>query len=238
MRNALIFGVAISLLAIQCVAGVQIDANIQNKNCERTIDLTTQLVKIQHKITLEHRSKKEFASIPYQFTIPSDEREKLSHITIRDALKKELKLTEQKTADGSLYMVAVTSSSPTPVLLIETVYSKSLQPYPTQITQNERQLVRYFGNAYFYSPYKTIAQKTTVQLASKSVESYTTVKPSAQVDGTITYGPYENVERKLIFNAIRPHSLSLPIQFIDLMCLVLSDFIICSKHARANRHSL
>lgn len=199
MKNSLIFPITAILLALQYVAGAQIDANIQNKNVERTIDLTTQLVKIQHKITLEHRTKKEFSSIPYQFTIPSDERDKLSHITIRDALKKELKSTEQKTADGSVYTVAVTSSSPTPVLHIEVVYSKALQPYPTQITQNERQLVRYFGNAYFYSPYKTVTQKTTVQLASKSVESFTTVKPSAQADGTITYGPYENVERKCIF---------------------------------------
>lgn len=196
MRNSSIFPIAIILLVIEYVAGVQIDSNIQNKNVERTIDLTTQLVKIQHKITLEHRTKKEFSSTPYQFVIPNDERDKLSHITIRDALKKELKSTEQKTADGSLYTIAVTSSSPTPVLHIEVVYSKSLHPYPTHITQNERQLVRYFGNAYFYSPYKTVTQKTTVQLASKSVESFTTVKPSAQTDGTLTYGPYENIERK------------------------------------------
>lgn len=201
MRNASVFAVAVIILVIQYVAGVQVDANIQNKNVERSIDCTTQLVKIQHKITLEHGAKKEFASTPYQFSIPSDERDKLSHITIRDALKKELKSTEQKTADGSLYTVAVTSSSPTPVLHIEVVYSKSLHPYPTQITQNERQLVRYFGSAYIYSPYKTITQKTTVQLASKSVESYTTVKPSSQVDGTITYGPYENIERKSTFQS-------------------------------------
>ncbi|XP_055317828.1 dolichyl-diphosphooligosaccharide--protein glycosyltransferase subunit 1 [Sitodiplosis mosellana] len=193
MRNPLIVAiVTISLVALNA-AGVQIDSNIQNKNVERTIDLTTQLVKIFHKITLENKATKEWSGVSYSFAVPKDIRDNLAYISIRDALKKELKATEEKTADGSLFTVSVTSSSPTPVLHVETVFSKSLEPYPTHITQNERQLVRYFDSAYSYSPYRTVTQKTTVQLASKSVESYTTVKPSAQVDGTITYGPYENV---------------------------------------------
>lgn len=198
MRNRLIFVVVTVSLAVLSVAGIQIDANIQNKNVERSIDLTTQLVKIQHKITLENKAKKEFSAVSYTFAVTKEEREHLAYISIRDALKKELKASEEKNADGSLFTVAVTSSSPTPVLHVETVFAKSLEPYPTHVTQNERQLVRYFGNAYFYSPYKTIAQKTTIQLGSKSVESYTTVKPSSQADGTITYGSYENVERKFI----------------------------------------
>lgn len=198
MRNPLVFAIGVVLLVIECIAGVEIDVNILNKNVDRTIDLTTQLVKIQHKITLEHRAKKEFSNTAYVFAVSKEDRERLAYFTVRDGSKKELKSTEQKTAYGSLFAVSVTSSSPAPVLHIETVYSKSLEPYPTEITQNERQLVRYFGNAYFYSPYKTIAQKTTIQLASKSVESYTAVKPSSQVDGTITYGPYENNEGKFI----------------------------------------
>lgn len=197
MRNHLIFViVTISLVALNA-AGVKIDSNIQNKNVERTIDLTTQLVEILHKITLENKANKEWSGISYTFVVPTEIRENLAYISIRDALKKELEATEEKTTDGSLFTVSVTSSSPTPVLHVETVFTKSLQPYPTQITQNERQLVRYFGNAYFYSPYTTVSQKTTIQLASKSVESFTTVKPATQSDGVITYGPYENVIRKL-----------------------------------------
>jgi len=194
MRNHLVLLLVTIALGIQNATSAQIDANIQNKNVERTIDLTTQLVKVLYKITLENKVKKDFSAVAYTFAVPKEEREHLSYISIRDALKKELKATEEKTTDGSLFTVSVTSSSPTPVLHIETVFSKSLQPYPTQITQNERQLVRYFGNAYTYSPYKTLTQKTTVQLASKSVESFTTVKPATQSDGVITYGPYENVE--------------------------------------------
>lgn len=196
MRNSLIFVIG-TILFVHNVASIQIDSNIQNKNVERTIDLTTQLVKIQHKITIENKAKPEFAGVPYVFAVPSNLRDSMSYISIRDALKKELKATEEKTGDGSLFTVSVSSASPTPVLHIETVFSKSLQPYPLEITQNERQLVRYFGNAYFYSPYITATQKTTIQLASKSVESYTTVKPTSITDNVITYGPYTNIERKL-----------------------------------------
>lgn len=200
MANLQLFAIVLITLVLHNSYAVQIDSNIQNKNVERNIDLTTQLVKIQHKITLEHKGKKEFSGIPYTFVLPAKEREHLSYISIRDALKKELKPTEEKIAEGSAFTVTLTSSSPTPVIHIETVFTKSLQPYPTHITQNERQFVRYFGNAHFYSPYKTVTQKTTIQLASKSVESYTAVKPSSQSDSTITYGPYDNVAGKCLFN--------------------------------------
>lgn len=198
MNKRLLFVVvAISLVTIN-VAGIEIDEQIENKNVETTIDLTTQLVKILNKITLVHTEKNTFTGTSYTFAVPNDARDNLAYISIRDALKKELKTSEEKTDNGSLFTVSVTSSTPTPILHVETVFTKSLEPYPTQITQNERQLVRYFGNAYFYSPYKTVTQRTIVQLASKSVESFTTVKPSSQTDGVINYGPYENIERKRI----------------------------------------
>lgn len=192
-NRLLLMVVAISLVATH-VAGVAIDAKIENKNVETTIDLTTQLVKVLNKITLVHTEKNAFTGTSYTFVVPNNARDNLAYISVRDALKKELKTSEEKTNDGALFTVSVTSSSPTPVLHVETVFTKSLEPYPTHITQNERQLVRYFGNAYFYNPYKTVTQKTTVQLASKAVESFTAVKPSSHSDGVVTYGPYENIE--------------------------------------------
>lgn len=142
MKNHLLFVVVAISLVTSNVAGIEIDANIQNKNVDTTIDLTTQLVKILHKITLVHTEKNAFSGVSYSFAVPSDVSENLAYISIRDALKKELKATESKSADGTLYTVSVTSSSPTPVLHVETVFTKALQPYPTHITQNERQLVR------------------------------------------------------------------------------------------------
>jgi oligosaccharyltransferase complex subunit alpha (ribophorin I) len=176
-----------------------IDQEVENKNVERAIDLTSQLVKIVYKITLDHKSKKPISN--YVFSLPISECDNLSFISARDSAKKDLKFTTSKSAtECSWTMTLPAGSAANPVINIEAVFAKALLPYPTAITQAERQLVRYFGSAYFYSPYKTLSQKTTIHLASRSVESFTQLKPSVQSDTQIVYGPYENIARKLILN--------------------------------------
>lgn len=189
MKLKLLIIVAV-LGSVACV----VDPDIVNKNVDRTIDIASQLVKISYKISLEHKQGKAVSS--YVFVIPPQEHSHLSFISIKDSAKKELKTTEAKTDNGVTYTVAL-GSSPQPVVYIETVFTNFLKPLPEQITQQERQLVQYFGNAYFYSPYKTTTQKTSIHLASKNVESFTQVKPSSHSDTTITYGAYDNIEREL-----------------------------------------
>lgn len=171
-----------------------IDMQVENKAVDRTIDLTSQLVKISYKITLEHTSKLPIST--YLFVVPQDDRERLAYISVKDSSKKELKLTETVTPKGVTFSMALPASSITPVVYIETVFTKSLKPFPSAIGQNERQLVQYFGNVYFYSPYKTVSQKTTVHLSSRNVENYTQFKPSSHADTTIVYGPYDSVSGK------------------------------------------
>jgi oligosaccharyltransferase complex subunit alpha (ribophorin I) len=174
-----------------------VDVEIENKNVDRTIDLSTQLVKVSLKITLEHKSKKPITN--YVFLVPLIDCDKLSFISARDSAKKELKTTlTRSTNDCSYSMTLPAGQNGNPVVYIETIFSKLLEPFPTEITQAERQLVRYFGNAVFYSPFKTVSQKTTIHLASRSVESFTQVKPSAHTDTQIVYGPYENVAGNLM----------------------------------------
>ena len=84
---------------------------------------------------------------------------------------------------------------------VETVHSHTLKPYPSQITQAEKQLVQFQANVLFLSPYKTTTQTTTVTCASNNIESYTkTVKPVHASDSTITYGPFED---KAAFSQVR-----------------------------------
>lgn len=173
-----------------------IDVGIQNRNVDRTIDLTSQLVKISYKITVEHKAKKNINS--YSFLMPTSDRSALAYISIKDTSKKELKPTEEASQNGVLFTANLPSNAPTQILFIETVFTKSLPPHPNEIYQSDRQLVRYFGNAYLYSPYKTVNQKTTIHLSSRNVESFTTVKPSAHSDAHLTYGPYENIEGKFV----------------------------------------
>lgn len=77
--------------------------------------------------------------------------------------------------------------------MVATVFSHFLNPHPAVITQKEKQLFQYRGNAYLYSPYKVGSQTTKVLLSSSNVESFTRIKPAAQSDTTITYGPYSDV---------------------------------------------
>lgn len=222
--------ITLLVAAFHWTAAVQIDSNLVNKNVERTIDLTSQLVKVQHKITVESNGKSDLSGVSYTFVVPADQRESLAYISVRDALKKELKATEEKVAEGVAFTVSLGSGSANPVLNVEAIFTKSLQPYPTHITQAERQFVRYFGSAYFYSPYKTLKQKTTVQLTSKAVESYTPVKPSVQADSVITYGPYENIARELNIDSLPTdsHTQILTSRFIPF-CISIHN----REHCRA-----
>lgn len=193
MHSPLVWGtIVVSCLVLAAQSAV--DTGIQNKNVDRTIDLTSQNVKVSYKITLVHKDKHPIAA--YEFVVPQSQRDSLAHISIRDSGKKELKFVESAGAKGTSFAVslpAATAAAATQVLYIDTVFTKSVHAFPTEIVQNEKQLVRYFGSAHFYSPYVTLTQKTTIHLASKNVESYTPVKPSSQSDSTLTYGPYDNI---------------------------------------------
>lgn len=76
---------------------------------------------------------------------------------------------------------------------VETVLSHVLRPFPTQITQAERQLVVFQGNHYLYSPYPTRTQTTRVRLASKTVESYSKLGNPSKTDEVIEYGPFRDI---------------------------------------------
>ena len=77
---------------------------------------------------------------------------------------------------------------------VETVFPHTLHPYPSQISQAEKQLVKFIGNVYHFSPYRTTTETTVVNCASSSVDFYTKEKPSSLSDKIITYGPYNNVD--------------------------------------------
>lgn len=76
---------------------------------------------------------------------------------------------------------------------VEMTFSHVLKPFPSQITQAERQLVVFQGNHYLFSPYPTRSQTTRVRLASKTVESYTKLGGPSKNDEVIEYGPFRDV---------------------------------------------
>lgn len=175
-----------------------INKHIVNKNVERTIDLTSQLVKVTATITLENTGKETVRT----FHLVDEPKEigYLAFLGVKDSLKGDLKVRKvQVEGIKEKYFHSVTLKQPldsgrTVTVTLEKVLIKSLIPFPSGITQKEKQFVRYFGNHYFYSPYSTTKQKTDVILASKNIESYTKLKPVTQSDTTIKYGPYDSIQ--------------------------------------------
>ncbi|XP_023017280.1 dolichyl-diphosphooligosaccharide--protein glycosyltransferase subunit 1 [Leptinotarsa decemlineata] len=179
-------------------ASEKIKSQLVNKNVERSIDLTSQLVKISTTITLENTGKDPIRS----FLIAEEPRNlgNVSFRSVKDSSKNDLKFTPSDVdnhEDKKFYNVILKQSiepGRSVSVVMEEVLMKSLEPYPNSITQKEKQLVRYFGNHYFYSPYFTTKQKTDVTLSSRGVENYTKLKPVSLSDSTISYGPYSSIQ--------------------------------------------
>lgn len=170
----------------------EVNSNIVNKNVERLIDLSSQLVKITTSITIQNTGKD--SVLNYVLALEPGSAGNLSYISARDSAKEELKLSagSQKNLFNLRFKQPLAPARTT-VITLEYVFANSLVPYPSSITQKERQLVRYFGNYYFYSPYITTKQTSTIALKSRSIESYTKLQPVTQTDSTIVYGPYKNI---------------------------------------------
>jgi len=189
---------AAGLLCVQ--AGFDsINKDVLVKSCDRTVDMTTQLVKMQHKIVLENQGKGAVKSV--LFSIDPDLKEKVSYYgaTFGTSEKTYLRMTETKVQsdlDKPFWKIELKNSlsaGASTTISVEFVLGKALEMFPAAISQKEKQLVRFTGNLYMFSPYTTTTQTSTVLLASSSLESYTKTKPVSLSDSTITYGPYNNI---------------------------------------------
>uniref|UniRef100_A0A0C9RE18 Dolichyl-diphosphooligosaccharide--protein glycosyltransferase subunit 1 n=1 Tax=Fopius arisanus TaxID=64838 RepID=A0A0C9RE18_9HYME len=167
-------------------------AKIINKNVDRSLDISTQLVKELTKITATNSDGKPISV--YTFIVPAADRKNLAFIAARDENKKELKYTEKVVDGNHQFSIAFPKSTATEVFTIEAVYTKKLIPHPSQIPQSGKQLVRYEGNLYLNSLYETKSQKLSVLLSSANILSYTQTKPFNVASNKIKYGPYENIE--------------------------------------------
>lgn len=177
----------ISASLLQCVT-----PEIINKNVDRVLDLSTQLTKETLKITATDDAGKQFSK--YQLVIPEEFLPSLSYISVKDARKKELKIQKEVKNDVTFYNVDFPKAANTQEMFVELVYIKQIQPYPVEIKQSDKQLVKFNGYLYLYTPYKTAEQKTQVVLSSSNVITYNQTKPYTLSGSKIKYGPYENIE--------------------------------------------
>jgi oligosaccharyltransferase complex subunit alpha (ribophorin I) len=192
-----------ALLATCCTANqASISADLVNSNVDRTVDLSSHLPKITNAITVENTGKSSVNS--YIYAVDANVADSLSFIgavtktSDEDHRLKVVKTTVANQVGKVFYRIDFASplaAGQSVKIDVETFFPHTLEPYPSEIAQSEKQLVRFSTSAVFYSPYKTTTQKTTVNTVSSNIESYTkTVKPVSSQDNSISYGPFENKE--------------------------------------------
>ncbi|XP_030633191.1 dolichyl-diphosphooligosaccharide--protein glycosyltransferase subunit 1 [Chanos chanos] len=192
-----IIGVILVVLQVSWLGSVN---GLVNEEVKRTVDLSTHLAKITSEILLSNQGDS-----PAQSFILALEPDLAPHLAYIGASIKgeeeedgtlELKETSLPGQSGKFFQVQLPSSLAVDGKLrvkVETVLSHVLRPFPTHITQAERQLVVFQGNHYLYSPYPTRTQTTRVRLASKTVESYTKLGNPSKNDDVIEYGPFRDI---------------------------------------------
>jgi len=165
-------------------------AEIVNTNVERTLDLTSQLVKATTKISAEDSAGKPIAEYVFFTSEPS-----LAYISVKDNADRNVQIKTNEPVKGEQSFTFIfPKASAKQTFVVETVASKSILPHPEEIKQNDKQFVKYVGNLHLYSKYKTNSQKTNVKLSSSNILSHTQVKPFSVSSNKITLGPYENAE--------------------------------------------
>uniref|UniRef100_A0A8C7ZBQ4 Dolichyl-diphosphooligosaccharide--protein glycosyltransferase subunit 1 n=1 Tax=Oryzias sinensis TaxID=183150 RepID=A0A8C7ZBQ4_9TELE len=187
--KSLLFGVCTLLLV---ALGLEVSADgLVNEDVKRTVDLGTHLAKITAEIVLSNQGPSAVQN--FILAVEPDLAPRLAYIgaSVRNTYE-----SSRATKVGDFYKVQLSSSLAPGAQLkakVEMAFSHVLKPFPSHITQAERQLVIFQGNHYFYSPYPTRSQTTRVRLASKTVESYTKLGNPSKTDEVIEYGPFRDV---------------------------------------------
>jgi len=167
-RIALVLCTLLASLSPSRCEKVSVDTGLVIKDVQRKIDLTSSLVKISSAITLENTGKAGAASFLY--AVEEEFAQSVASVSAVIQSKGDDTILKVKsvTADGvngAVFQITLAkplAAGKTVGVSVTTAYSHVLQPFPAEIKQAEKQLVRFRGNIYFYSPYKTTSQKTVV----------------------------------------------------------------------------
>jgi len=92
----------------------------------------------------------------------------------------------------SITLLTPLSKGGTTTLEVLYILTRSLEPFPVEISQSESQLVYFRDSAILLSPYHVKQQTTFIKTPSTRVESFTVVDPTKRAGTELKYGPYEN----------------------------------------------
>jgi len=178
-----------------------ISSDILIKNVDRQIDVSSQLAKITNKLVLENSGKSALKTFLYAVEPQFTKLVAFVGAQVADGAKAPLKVVQAQVQDHpnkGFWRVQLKDNlqpGKSVTVEVECVLTHALTPYPATITQKEKQLVQFKNNHYFYSPYPVVKQTTTVNVGTRTVESYTKLNPVSQTDTTFTYGPYTEQQK-------------------------------------------
>nr|BAE02415.1 unnamed protein product [Macaca fascicularis] len=174
-----------------------------NGDVKRTVDLSSHLAKVTAEVVLAHLGGSSTSrATSFLLALEPELEARLAHLGVQvkgedeEDNNLEVRETKIKGKSGRFFIVKLPVALDPGAkisVIVETVYTHVLQPYPTQITQSEKQFVVFEGNHYFYSPYPTKTQTMRVKLASRNVESYTKLGNPTRSEDLLDYGPFRDV---------------------------------------------
>jgi oligosaccharyltransferase complex subunit alpha (ribophorin I) len=209
MRNLSILLLLAILAACICAESISFNPSIVHTDVHRIIDISSHVEEVTTTVKFINQGTKEINS--YLIAIPAEKIKLLSYVEgSRGSGRSEEKfittLTNQtdikgisglniplNTAWAKVDLKEGVKAGAAASLIIVATFTRTIVPFPAEIRQEQQQLVNYADSVYFFTPYKTVKQSTTVKLASSTVESYTK-KQSTQRGSEIEYGPFTDIE--------------------------------------------
>jgi len=171
-------------------------SNLKNSRVVTTVDLTEQIVKLNHDILVETVGA---PASTYYFALDKQSGPHASSVTAVDQMTDEdleVDFVSPPSAEQDYYLYKVRANlpnSPKASLLIVVSLTHALQPLPAEITQQEHHRVKFQGNHLFYSPYPTASTKTVIQFAEGGLIGNSKLEPVVPGTKDLTYGPYINI---------------------------------------------
>ncbi|KAI9278959.1 Ribophorin I [Phascolomyces articulosus] len=189
---------------------IPIPPEFRNTRVIRVVDLRANVV--QEDIGIRAKNIDASPISHYIFTIPRQTEDHVASISafLRQEPKTSLTI-EQAGFDSEkeVQLYKITFDEPIQPdaeirFGVKLAYTHALTPLPAKIPQVARQFVVYSDNIYLYSPYFTDEVKTTVQLPSQVVQSYTGGEHVQHTGNKIVYGPFHSIMPET-FDKLRVH---------------------------------
>lgn len=176
-----------------------INPKLLNRSVNRSVSINSLLLKVKYDVLLENHGENHVGG--FLFTV---EPHLSNHIVYEEAFvvdeffRKPLKVTEAEVEGREnifryIHLSHGLATRKSVRIEINAVFTRCLKPYPTHITQNDKQYVTVKLSHYFFTPYCTDIQRTHMILPNRNILSYTYNEPVTDSENKIELGPYTGV---------------------------------------------